>query len=515
MRAFMVDGHPLLGKIPGPLVPARFGETLWVAGGGRGDSAVLRLDGAGWRSRRLDANGLRAILPLSDTTAVVAGEHGFLAIIDADDERIVPTDTGGCLYALAAVGGAIRVTGDAGFVAVLDPETGELRVEPPFTGDSVVAVAAAPGGATVFVAGDAVIVRSPDGSVRESFRGNAPLCGVAFAPDGRAVVVGDKGQVFRSAPGGSFLPCREAPSLDLEHVHYDAPRDRFLVVGADGFVGLLDDTGFRAAPPATPPYRLSGVVEWGDGHLFTGWTQQGPPFEFRGALYHDGSTVPDTVYHPPRQDFGPPRSRTVAVPSDAALGAGDYTVLPLAEATRLLPGVSWPDCALDEVRFYDGDVHVADATALLGSDTDYAVAIRGDLTVDGTLDATAGGEGYGSLLVVGGDVWARAAMFRYGIAAAIGGTLQVATVVLCDHGDDGGTLRAGEIDAQVLSYSLYFPRPDAEFDAFLIGDVYGEASFPPERADEVFVPEVLEDGFLDERTAAKWLREGRPILRED
>ncbi|MEV0358064.1 hypothetical protein AB0H71_18610 [Nocardia sp. NPDC050697] len=516
MRAFMVDGHPLLGSIPGPLTTARFGTTLWAAGGGRGFSAVLRYDDRGWRSRPLGAHGLRAILPLSSSTAVVAGEHGYLAIIDGDEHRTIPTGTPGCLYALTTAGESLWVTGDDGFAAVLDPRTSELRVHPAFTADSIVAAAAAPGGGTVFAAGETLLTRAPDGSVTELFRGNAPLCGVAFAPDGRAVVGGDKGQLSHAAPGGPFRPCPDAPPLDLEHVHYDAGRDRFLVVGDRGFVGVLDDTGFRAAPPATPPYRLTGVTEWGDGHLYSGWTEQGPPFEFRGALYHDGTAAPEAVYQAPRQDFGPPRSRTVAEPAPTALGAGDYTVLPLAEATRLLPEVSWPDCALDEVRFYDGDVHVADTVALLEEhdDAGYAVAIRGDLTVDGTLDATAGGDGYGSLLVVGGDVWARAALFRYGIAASIAGTLEVATVVLCDHGDDGGTLWAGAISAQVLSYSLYFPRPDAEFDAFLIGDVYGEASFPPDRADEVFVPGVLENGYLDEGTAAQWLREGRAVLRE-
>jgi hypothetical protein len=66
----------------------------------------------------------------------------------------------------------------------------------------------------------------------------------------------------------------------------------------------------------------------------------------------------------------------------------------------------------------------------------------------------------------------------------------------------------------VLSYSLYFPKPDAEIDAFCIGDVYGDTSFPPERANEVFVADVLEVGELDERVAASWLREGRSILRD-
>ena len=113
-----------------------------------------------------------------------------------------------------------------------------------------------------------------------------------------------------------------------------------------------------------------------------------------------------------------------------------------------------------------------------------------------------------------GDVWARAAIFRYGITASVGGTLEVATVVLCSHGDDGGVLMAKAVRAQVVAYSLYFPRPDAEIEAFCIGDVYGEESFPPERGNEVFTAGVLEDRVLDENIAGKWLREGRAILRD-
>jgi hypothetical protein len=70
------------------------------------------------------------------------------------------------------------------------------------------------------------------------------------------------------------------------------------------------------------------------------------------------------------------------------------------------------------------------------------------------------------------------------------------------------------IRAQVVAYSLYFPRPEAEIDAFCIGDVYGEASFPPERGNEVFITGVLEDGVLEEDIAGNWLREGRAILRD-
>jgi hypothetical protein len=224
------------------------------------------------------------------------------------------------------------------------------------------------------------------------------------------------------------------------------------------------------------------------------------------------------VYQAPRQDFGPPQARTAGRSGRPLLGAGDCQLITLDEARQRMPDVTWPDDLEDGevVRFYDGDVHVADTTALLDDHdaSGYWVAIRGDLTVDGTLDATAGGDGYGSWLIVQGDVWAHAAIFRYTIAACISGTLEVATVVMCDRGDDGGYLEAAVIRAQVLAFAVYFPKPEADIDALCIGDVDDDPGLPEERGNEVFVAGVLENGVLEEDTAAAWLRAGRPILRD-
>jgi hypothetical protein len=59
------------------------------------------------------------------------------------------------------------------------------------------------------------------------------------------------------------------------------------------------------------------------------------------------------------------------------------------------------------------------------------------------------------------------------------------------------------------------PRSVTEcpIDAFCIGDVDGEASFPPERAEEVFIAEVLERGGFDEHRIAERLHKGQPVLR--
>ncbi|NUS93107.1 MAG: hypothetical protein HOQ36_11985 [Nocardia sp.] len=518
MEAFLKDGDPVLGSVPGPLALASRGSVLWAAGGGRGESALSRFDADGWRLWPVDANGLRSVSPIDDRTVVVAGEHGYLAIVTGTDIRCIETYCDGCLYALTRVGELIWVTGDDGFAATLDPDTGELRAQPQFTSERIVRVVVAPGGELVFVAGHTLLWRFADGTVDTRFTGRAPLTDAAFAPDGSLAVTGDAGQLYLAAPGAAPVPC-DGPALDLECLRHDSRRDGFLVTGADGFVGVLGRDGtLRALPAAVPPYRLTGILPWADGHLYAGWTQQGPPYRLRGALYFDGSgdSAPSAVFRSPRQDFGPPRVRTVGRDDRPTLAVDAWESIPLGEAERRLPDIAWPDCPFDTVRFYDGDLRVPDTAVLLADhdESGYAVAIRGDLIVDGTLDATAGGDGYGSLLVVRGDVWAHAAMFRYGIAASIGGALEVATVVMCDHGDDGGTLWAREIRAQVLAYSLYFPLPDAEIDAFRIGDVYGDTSFPPARGNEVFVGGVLADGVLDENTAANWLREGRPILRD-
>ncbi|MUN42511.1 hypothetical protein [Actinomadura litoris] len=531
MDAFLKDGHPTLGSVPGPLVLAGHDGTIWAAGGGRGESSVLRFGAEGWRAWPIDAHGVRAVLPLDDRTAVVAGEHGFLAVIDTaivdsaaddeDDEGVVEIKTrqGGCLFGLTPIGDLIWVTGEKGFVATLDPRTRELRAQPRFDRKRVVRAVAAPGGEPVFVVGRQILRRLPDGTEEMVFSGHAPLTDLAYSSDGGFAVAGDAGQLYLAAPGGTPEPCDGVPALDMECLSYDPRRDRFVVAGEDGYVGALGrDGALRPLPAAEPPYRLTSILPWGDGHLYAGWVEQGPPYRFRGALYFDGEHAPDRVYEAPRQDFGPPRTRTVGRSGRPSLAVDAFQLISFDEAQRRMPEVEWPDedmYSFEEIRFYDGDVHVADTGALFDDHRDdYGVAIRGDLIVDGTLDAVAGGDAYGSILAVQGDVWAHAALFRYGINAAISGALEVATVVLCDHGDDGGLLTAEVIRAQVLHYSLYFAKPEAKIDAFCVGNVYGDLSFPPGRAKEVFVAGVLEDGYLEEDTAANWLREGRSILRE-
>ncbi len=132
--------------------------------------------------------------------------------------------------------------------------------------------------------------------------------------------------------------------------------------------------------------------------------------------------------------------------------------------------------------------------------------------VDGYLDGGAGGDGYDSVLAVSGNVWAESAYFR-SCVTLVCNTLEVATVIMCAYGDEGGSLWVDSVRAQVFHYSTYFSKPACPIDAFCVGDVSGERSFPPERGVEVFITEVLDGGQLKERVAEKWLAAGKSIVR--
>ena len=299
----MRDGHPLLGPVPGPLALASDNGVIWAAGGGRGESALLRFDAEGWRARPLDANGLRAVLPLGGQRVVVAGEYGYLAIADGEEVTHVASGHDGCLYGLTRIGELIWVTGDDGYVATLDPRDGELRAEPRFTRERVARAVAAPGGDLVFLAGHQLMRRSGEGAVETEFAGHAPLTDVAYEPGGYLAVAGDAGQLLLAAPGRPPEPCRDVPALDLECLSYDPRSDAFLVAGQECFTGLLGrDGALQALPPADPPYHLTSIMPWGEGHLYAGWIQQGPPDRFRGALYFDGDDAPAKVYQAAGQD---------------------------------------------------------------------------------------------------------------------------------------------------------------------------------------------------------------------
>jgi hypothetical protein len=135
MHELFRDEHPWLGVIPGPLGFGAFEDALWIAGGGRGESAVFRYarderaGAVGWQRCQVDAHGLRAILPIARDRAIVVGERGYYARVDVDGEVLdVATGTTACLFSLARDGlDTILAGGDGGVLLAITNGTCTVR----------------------------------------------------------------------------------------------------------------------------------------------------------------------------------------------------------------------------------------------------------------------------------------------------------------------------------------------------------------------------------------------------
>ncbi len=509
MSVVLQHAHATLGSIPGPLALAVFGDVIWAAGGGRGDSAFFRFThDTGWLRFRSAAHGLRAALPLSAERALIVGEHGFAAVIDSTGgERVFHTDTNGCLFTLAPTAdGGFLAAGDDGEAWLLHVEALEARKTTLGTTARVVQL-------------EAQLLVTANGLMRGRellLPTAAPLTRLATSPDGVIAVTGDANQLYlgREPDALERFDTSALGSVDLECVLWH--RDAF-IVGTSGGLGRVDVankcvTRLGGAPSDE---RVTSLVPWRSGLLGASWRQVGPPFSFVASIFFEGDEAPSLVKSAERQSIPAPRVRTVALDVTDFLDASAGQRLTLEEAKRRLPNRFWPPSTNHgSVRYFDGHVRVANVDELL-SDTSrggFAVVINGHLVVDGFLDAVAGGDGYDSFLVVNGDLHAKSARIA-DYSVVVGNHVEVETALLCNNGD-GGILMADKVTAQVFSYASQFQLPSCPIDAFCIGDVGGDASFPPERAREVFVDEVLDKaGYLSERAAHVLLAEGRAIIR--
>lgn len=514
MHLLFSEGDPYLGLIPGPLAFGLWEDVVFAAGGGRGESAVLQFSEGAWRSMPVpQAHGLRAVHPLSATRALVSGERGFLAFVDIADRRVevLHTNTEACLFDIARDGARFVVGGDEGTWLELDGAATSLRT----LGSERVVSALRRGPAWLWLGSRGLHRREGvhDVVVLET---SAPLTDWVELADGALLLSGDEGQLWRLEPSGAFTRIPVPVTDDLECLCLAG--DRAVIGTSRGALLELSDCVVREVDRLDARPAISALLPVAGGVLVGAWWQTGAPFRLRGHLAFFGSNgeALKTVAPPPRQAIPPRRERTVALGVETFLSAKDGVVVPLEEAKAALPGAVWPDTSLELVRLYRGSVRAATTKALF-SETEkggYAVVVTGDLVVDGHLDAVAGGDGYDSVLMVGGSVWCHSAEFRYGIKASVAGTFECAEVIVCSRGDDGGYLQAERVRARVLAYSTYFPRPEAaELDCFCIGDVYGDEGFPPERAAEVFVPEVLEPGGFNEDALVEALERGVDVVR--
>lgn len=327
-----------LGRIPGPLAIDQGGETLWLAGGGRGESIVLRYHEGGFRRcAETGAAGLRAVLALDSRAAIVAGEYGYLARTDDGGAsfRAIDLGTRACLYAVTRDREhRLWVAGDDGLRVSCDGGATFERA-PGWTGRTFRVVM------PKLVVGEHVL-SALDGS--ELFRDDSVVLNDAVDTGDGVVLVGDGGRAWRSR-GASWQACDLGTSADLERVAVVG--GTLVVLASDGALYHSVDAQRWEAAAILPGHRLTGLWTGAHGWLVTGWRKDGPPYRFVGALAFLGP-----VEHAPKAS--PPRPR----PAAPAEPAGH------SEATAALIGL-----VSDRAR-WAAELSVASVTALLDAGAD-------------------------------------------------------------------------------------------------------------------------------------------------
>src|SRR5262245_50468069 len=207
------------------LATAPGGTALWVAGGGRGEAVVMRHAMGAWTHHDVAANGLRSILAIDAATAVISGEHGFLARTSDGGTTwtTIASDVKGCLYALSRDDrGAIWVGGDSRAVLrSTDGGASFARVDPPglakaIQGRVLGIVPRAPGGHWLLTA--ATLARLGADGARRVFECE-PVMNDLTEHEGAVIVVGDRGAAWRSNDGGTrFAPLDLGTTADLDQI---------------------------------------------------------------------------------------------------------------------------------------------------------------------------------------------------------------------------------------------------------------------------------------------------------
>ncbi|HEU4411617.1 MAG TPA: hypothetical protein VFS43_40610 [Polyangiaceae bacterium] len=279
-RLILRTSDPHLGPLPGPVALAASGGALWVAGGGRGSSAVLRFAGGAWsRCEDVPANGLRSVLAASKGEAWVAGEGGFLAWTDDGGEgfETIETRTRGCLFGLSRdAAGAIWVSGDEGLLLRSSDGVTFARVELGI-GERIFRVVPGDDGVGWLVA-EHTLGRLDLGSGRLEtllHDASAVINDVASSGGGCWLAVGDAGRLWRSTDGTRFEAVESGTSADLARAI--SWQGEFWVTTSEGSLRRsADGLAWREQPVAgLEGLRLTSMLPFQGGLLVSGWRYEG------------------------------------------------------------------------------------------------------------------------------------------------------------------------------------------------------------------------------------------------
>ncbi|MBF6594737.1 MAG: WGR domain-containing protein [Thermaceae bacterium] len=178
---------------------------------------------------------------------------------------------------------------------------------------------------------------------------------------------------------------------------------------------------------------------------------------------------------------------------------------------------------LSEIRLYEadtgGNVHFPGDFVLEGwesSDKDFNAVIAGNLVVDGNLRL--GSESIGNFVLVMGNVKAKAITLSGTVSLDVRGSAKVQHGIWGMYGDDGYLSISGDVTTPVVLNTLYFNMAlSGKVKAVTIDTSYGDldADFDDDDVENALVNAGLEpEGGMDARKVAKYLREGKPVLKK-
>ena len=268
------------------VLQATTGACGYIAGFALTDQMLLAVGGqsnrqptvlASSNAKQFEARTTPRALGLRDALAVgdavwTCGEYGQLAVSRDHGASWSLFDTGidGCLHALAlAADGSVWCVGDDGYAARV---VGEKAVR--------VDLGTAARLSSVYSVRDAIVVLGFDGKLRRWHDGRTtevgtgatkPLTALAITKAGTWVVTGDGGFIARSPDGTWFSRVKVDVEVDLESIAA-LPDGRLVVVGDRGQVLLSIDDGrtWKTVPNDLGLVHLWAVERFGGGVLIGG-----------------------------------------------------------------------------------------------------------------------------------------------------------------------------------------------------------------------------------------------------
>jgi hypothetical protein len=251
-------------------------DTVVIAGGDYGETMFyLSSNGKDLALRQdADTNGIRSLY-VDGSRIYRVGEDGLFSWSEDRGETwtAIDTATGGCIYGIDAIGGALWLCGDEGYLAKYERASDSLDVRPT-TFDGRFIKLLANGGEGLLVCDDGHVRVMVEGEITADITldDGSPVCAAHRTSRGTVIVCGDGGQIWRATDARTFARIEiEDLDQDLEAIGPLAD-GRIAIVGADGVILLSSDDGasWERVKKVPDEHHLWSVMAFGDGALIGG-----------------------------------------------------------------------------------------------------------------------------------------------------------------------------------------------------------------------------------------------------